>query len=131
MRIDRLQHTSVPRPPGEEAHRRAMRFYHEILGLEPARKPHTFDGLIDVSWFRVGDQEIHVYAAGPDVSLRRTGAHFCLIVDDVDAARTQLEAAGVPCEDTTPIPNRPRFMTYDPFGNQIEIAAILGDYLAQ
>ncbi|GAC1334083.1 MAG: VOC family protein [Chloroflexota bacterium] len=127
MDIKRLQHVSVPRPPGAESHETAVRFYEAVLGCEEIPKPRTFTD-IDVSWFRLGDDEIHVYAPAPGDGAPDHNAHFCLVVDDVRQAREHLEAAGFPCEDTTPIPNRPRFYTRDPFGNQIEISAIQGDY---
>jgi catechol 2,3-dioxygenase-like lactoylglutathione lyase family enzyme len=129
MRVQRLQHASVPRPPGEEAHAQTIHFYAEVLGLEAIPTPRTF-GQTEVSWFRVGDDEIHIYATGPDEPVPHNAAHYCLIVDDVQATRDRLEGAGFRCHDTTPIPHRPRFYTHDPFGNQIELATIEGDYTA-
>ena len=129
MNVQRVQHTSVPRPPGRDAHEQAVRFYSGVLGLEEIPKPRTFTE-IEVTWFRVGDGEIHVYAAGPDEPLPHNGAHFCLHVDDIQEARHSLERAGYRCHDATPIPNRPRFYTRDPFGNEIEFTAIEGDYQA-
>lgn len=129
MSIQRLQHASVPRPPGREAHQQAVDFYGGVLGLEEIPKPRTFDH-IEVTWFRLGDDEIHVYAAGRDEPQPHNEAHFCLVVDDVEATRDRLERAGFRCHDTTPIPNRPRFYTRDPFGNEIEFTSIEGDYRA-
>src|SRR5438105_3894425 len=108
MKVRRAQHVSVPRPPGDEAHRKAVGFYSEILGLAEIPKPRTFTD-IEVTWFVVGDGEIHVYATGPNEPLPHSGAHFCLEVDDLSLARRQLENAGYACEDAVPIPNRPRF----------------------
>lgn len=125
----RLQHASVPRPSGEEAQQRAVDFYAGVLGLEHIPKPRTFADRIEVTWFRVGDDEVHVYAAGPNEQAPHSEAHFCLLVDDLKGTRDRLEGAGCRCEDAFPIPNRPRFYTYDPFGNRIEITAIEGDYL--
>lgn len=127
MTARRLQHTSVPRPSGNDAVAQAVRFYRDVLGGRELPLPRTF-GEIDVTWFAFGDDEIHVYAADAGVSLRDTGAHFCLVVDDLRAMQGRLQQAGYRCEDTTPIPGRPRFYTFDPFGNQIEITAIEGDY---
>jgi catechol 2,3-dioxygenase-like lactoylglutathione lyase family enzyme len=129
IRIERLQHVSVPRPAGEEAHRRAVEFYSGILGLEEVPKPRTFTD-IDVTWFRIGDVEIHVFASAPGEGLAHPGAHFCLTVDDPSATREHLEAAGYPCHGAVAIPNRPRFYARDPFGNEIEFTRIEGDYLA-
>lgn len=128
MPVQRLQHASVPRPPGQDAHRRAVGFYSDLLGLEEVPKPRTFDA-IEVTWFRVGDQEIHLFAGGSDRPSPPSGAHFCLVVDDLSGMRDRLEQAGYRCADVAPIPHRPRFATHDPFGNEIEITTIEGNYL--
>jgi catechol 2,3-dioxygenase-like lactoylglutathione lyase family enzyme len=129
MHVQRLHHASVPRPYGEEARTQAVRFYAGILGLEEIPKPRTFTE-IDTTWFRLGDSEVHIYAIHPNEQVPHSGAHFCLIVEDLQAMRDHLERAGCRCEDAVPIPHRPRFYTYDPFGNQIEITTIDGDYTA-
>ena len=128
MRSDRLQHVSVPRPPGDEAHRRAVSFYAGVLGLEEVPKPRTFTD-IDVTWFRIEDCEIHVFASPPE-DKAHPGAHFCLAVEDLAATRSALQSASCKIHAATPIPNRPRFYAHDPFGNQIEFTEIQGDYLA-
>jgi hypothetical protein len=130
VRIVRLQHVSVPRPPGPEAHRLAVDFYSGLLGLEEIPKPRTFTD-IDVSWFKIGDCEIHVFAAEPGAGTVHPGSHFCLVVEDLAATRSALEAAGYTTHDTEPIPNRPRFNTRDTFGNMIELTHIEGDYLVE
>ena len=127
MRIERLQHASVPRPRGDAALAQAVHFYRDVLGCEELPKPATFDE-VDVAWFACGDDEIHVLAIDEPFPLHHGGAHFCLVCDDLDAMRHRLETAGFRCQDTTPIPNRPRFSTFDPFDNEIEIAEIRGDY---
>src|SRR5437588_7687409 len=118
MAVRRLQHVSVPRPPGHEAHQRAVAFYQDLLGLKEIPKPSTFTE-IDVTWFELGDTEIHVYAQSTDEPPPESGAHFCLVVEDLFAARAQLEVSGYACTVPTEIPGRPRFNTHDPFGNQI------------
>jgi catechol 2,3-dioxygenase-like lactoylglutathione lyase family enzyme len=129
MTVSRLQHASVPRPPGEEARARAVHFYQDVLGCEEIPKPRTFSQ-IDTTWFRCGDDEIHVLATDATQPLFHGGAHFCLVCDDLEGMRERLETAGFPCQDVTPIPGRPRFNTHDPFGNLIEITTIESDYLA-
>src|SRR6202048_977026 len=123
MSVERLQHVSVPRPPGEAADELAVKFYGGVLGLEKTRKPRTF-GEIDVSWFRCGETEIHCFATDPGEPRPHTASHFCLVVDDLAATRNILENAGHRCAETTPIEGRPRFMTWVPFGNQIESTVI-------
>jgi catechol 2,3-dioxygenase-like lactoylglutathione lyase family enzyme len=123
MRASRLQHVSVPRPPGEEATARCTHFYCDVLGLEAIPIPRTF-GDSDVLWYRCGDDEVHVFVAE---GAQETG-HSCLILEDAAVMRRSLESGGWRCADAEPIPNRPRFYTYDPFDNQIEVATIEGDY---
>lgn len=123
--VRRLQHVSVPRLPGSDAHRRAVDFYQGLLGLKEIPKPSTFTD-IDVTWFQIGDAEIHVYASDAGGPAPAGGAHFCLVVEDLRVARQQLEAAGYACTVPTEIPGRPRFNSHDPFGNQIEFTVIEG-----
>jgi catechol 2,3-dioxygenase-like lactoylglutathione lyase family enzyme len=121
----RIQHVSIPRPPGSESADQARAFYGDLLGLEEKTIPGSIQHS-DLVWFRVGDGELHVFAdKSPNA---RTGQHFCMDVDDVDGLRQRLVDAGYTPTDTTPIRNRPRFFCRDPFGNQIEFTTVIGDY---
>ncbi len=122
----RIQHVSVPMPPGGEA--AARRFYTGGLGLQEKAPPSALAHL-DLVWFHAGADglEIHLFTD-------RTGQaaveaqHLCLQVDDLDVYRADLEAKGIATEDTVAIHNRPRFFIRDPFGNQIEVTQVLGEY---
>ena len=121
----RLQHVSIPRPPGSDDITRA--FYGELLGLEELPAPVTITKL-DVIWFKLDSaSELHVYdEAGDGASALR---HFCLQVQDLNAMRNKLESAGHRCWEDEPIRGRPRFFCHDPHGNTVEFTAILDDYL--
>ncbi len=122
----RLQHVSIPRPPGSEAQTRF--FYGDLLGLSEIPAPNSISEL-EVIWFRISeDAELHCFREEPqdDPSIR----HFCLVVDDLAGMRGKLSAAGFSPYDVEPIPGRPRFFCRDPFGNIIEFTTIEGDYLA-
>ena len=124
--IYRLQHVSIPRPPGSDERTRA--FYGDLLGLEEIPTPSSLKHL-RVIWFKLTeDSELHVFREEPvrDRSIR----HFALIVDDVEAMREKLRAAGFAPWDAETIPGRPRFFCRDPNGNIIEFTAIVADYLA-
>ena len=123
MTRPRIQHVSIPRPPGSDAQARA--FYGELLGLEERPVPETIRHL-DLIWYGLGETELHLFAADPIAD--GGGRHFCIEVDDLAAIRERLAGAGYDPRDTTPIHNRPRFNCRDPFGNQIEFTTILGDY---
>lgn len=121
----RLQHVSIARPPGSDAV--ARRFYGEVLGLEEVSPPSALNDL-QVIWYRLGgDTELHLLTEEP-TGQDHSGRHFCLAVDDVEALREQLEAAGVAVVGSTRIPGRPRYFCRDPFGNLIEITTVEGDY---
>lgn len=122
--VVRLQHVSVPMPPGEV--HRARAFYGDQLGLEEKVPPSSL-GTEGFAWFRLGDgdDELHVFA---EDSIPASGQHLCIEVDDIEAWRENLQAKGITVEETVPIKNRPRFFIHDPFMNRIEITQILGDY---
>ena len=122
--LQRVHHVSVARPRGDDKARAAREFYSGVLGLEEIPVPHTLSR--DLIWFRIGDGELHVFPS--DEGPVDVGQHVCVQVDDVDALRAHLAAAGVEIIETQAIPNRPRFFCRDPFGNQIECTTILGPY---
>jgi catechol 2,3-dioxygenase-like lactoylglutathione lyase family enzyme len=124
MKRPRIQHVSVPRPPGSHVQTRA--FYGDLLGLEEKPVPSTIQDL-DLIWYNVGDDmELHVFTEEPLED--RSGRHFCLEVDDVEGMRQRLIDAGFEPWTPTGIVNRPRFFCRDPFGNTIEFTTILGSY---
>ncbi len=124
FKAQRVQHVSVPRPRGSED--TARRFYGDVLGLEEIAVPATLAHL-DLIWYRLGDDELHLFASDDRGS--HPAQHFCIQVDDVDAARRQLAAANVEVGDEPPIPGRPRFTCRDPFGNLIEVTTIQGSHI--
>lgn len=124
MAVVRLQHTSVPMPPGEEAS--ARHFYGTVMEMVEKVPPASIvdQGLI---WYHAGDDEIHLFRDDDPAGNERQ--HFCLQVDDIDRYRAQFAAHGVEIEETVAVPNRPRFFVHDPFGNRIELTQVLGEYV--
>ena len=117
----RLQHVSVPIPPGGEG--RARAFYGGTLGLEEREVPPQLDAAQFI-WFRVGgDLELHLMI---DEEPPPDRPHFCLVVDDLDGVRARIMDAGLETSDPTPIVGRPRFFCRDPFGNRVELTRIEG-----
>ena len=123
MRLRRLQHVSSPFPDGRQDEVRA--FYENLLGLKEILVPHSLKDL-GLVWFSAGADalELHFFPGMPDPEHPR---HLCLEVEDLEALRRQLQAAGYRPYDDIPIPNRPRFFCRDPFGNLIEFTTLLGD----
>jgi catechol 2,3-dioxygenase-like lactoylglutathione lyase family enzyme len=113
----RLQHVSIPMPPGGQAG--AREFYGALLGLDERDVPPKLDPG-QLVWFRAGgDLEVHLFT---DAEQPVDARHFCLVVEeDLNGVRARLEAAGVETRDTTPIVGRPRFFCRDPFGNLVEL----------
>ena len=93
MKVVRVNHVSV------NCHGRlaeTQRFYEDVLGLSSAARPDIAG--IDGHWFGVGDAQLHLVdapsrggAGAPDP----VGDHWCIEVDDIDAARAELVARGI------------------------------------
>jgi catechol 2,3-dioxygenase-like lactoylglutathione lyase family enzyme len=120
----RIQHVSLPLPPGGQS--AARHFYGEVLGLREVPVPPTLSSH-NLVWYRLGNTELHLFIE--EMSTDRSGRHFCMAVDDVDQVRAKLEGAGIAVVGATPIPGRPRYFCRDPFGNLIEFTTIEHDYL--
>ncbi len=124
----RVQHVSLPIPPGDEALEASRRFYREVLGLEEAPRPPALPrpGL----WFALGEQEIHIIVEESAEELNpRTRRHPCFQTGDVAALRAYLEGLGVPTRDQDgEIPGRPQFFGIDPAGNTIEFVQFEADH---
>lgn len=119
----RLQHVSLPIQPGRLDDARA--FYGGVLGLVEKPVPGSLGG--GLAWFEAGEGELELHLF-PDPVGANPRQHFALAVDDLDAVRARLAEDGRTVEETVPIPNRPRFFTYDPFGNRVELTELAGPY---
>lgn len=110
-----LDHVQLSMPAGAEDAARA--FYGGVLGLVESAKPEPLAGR-GGCWFTGGGVAIHLGVEDPFRPARR--AHPALLVIDVAALRTRLEAAGVrTCDDDVDI-GVDRFYAEDPFGNRLE-----------
>lgn len=124
--MPRLQHVSIPRPPGPESAELARAFYSGIIGLETKPVPVTIEQL-DLVWFTITDDvELHVFAE--DSLEDPSGRHFCLVVDDLEQMRQKLVAAQYEPWEPEMIRGRPRFFCRDPFSNIVEFTHIEADY---
>jgi catechol 2,3-dioxygenase-like lactoylglutathione lyase family enzyme len=116
--IRSIAHAQVMIPVGREDDARA--FYCGLLGLVEIPKPQPLAARGGL-WLAVGEQQLHL---GVERDFRdRSGAreHVAYAVDDLDAWRRKLEAAGVPCRTGEQIPGFVRLELRDPFGNRIEL----------
>ena len=130
--VQRIQHVSVPMPPG--GGEQARTFYGKALGLPEVKPPADLRSL-NLVWFRIGDtgeeessgDELHCFTE-PGLHPNTPAQHLCFQVGDLAQARARLEENGIAIEETIAIGNRPRFFVHDPFGNLIEIVEITGPY---
>lgn len=115
MAIIGLDHLQLAIPQGGEDQARG--FYAGLLGMTEVPKPATLSA--SGCWFVGGAVNLHL---GVDPAFRpATKAHPALLVDDLSALRSRLEAAGYETSDDKPIADYRRFFTADPFGNRIEL----------
>src|SRR4051794_11604157 len=96
----------------------AERFYIDVLGLKKLERPDFgFPG----SWLACADgRQIHLLQV--DEWKAPKGQHFAFAVDDLDAAREALGAAGVKVSEAMTVAGVARQSFFkDPCGNLIEI----------
>ncbi len=124
--VKRLQHTSVPMPPGGDDDARA--FYGDLLGMREIPKPEGLAAMT-VVWFAANDNgdEVHVFQE-KNIGPNSAAQHLCLEVDDIAAYQTRLSNAGYAVEIPATIYNRPRLFVRDPFENLVELVEIRGQY---
>jgi catechol 2,3-dioxygenase-like lactoylglutathione lyase family enzyme len=94
----------------------AVRFYTEVLGLREAPRPDLGPG----AWLQLGDEQVHLSHTAE--RLEESFQHFAIRVDDVDAAVTEIRAAGWPVDPIPLIPGAGhQAFLRDPSGNLIEL----------
>ncbi len=78
---------------------RSLRFYRDVLGLEPAPRP---DLGIPGAWLQAGDAQVHLIevpadfdGGSPPPRLNPAAGHAAFGVDDYDAALATLERHGL------------------------------------
>lgn len=100
---------------------RSLHFYRDVLGMQPTFRPDLgFPG----SWLQIGQQQIHLLQLdNPDPTSGRPqhggrDRHVALHIDDLDALRQELDAAGMTY--TLSISGRRAMFCRDPDGNALE-----------
>jgi hypothetical protein len=77
---------------------------------------------VDGRWFTAGDGQVHlVDAPMAGEGIDPTGPHFCLGVDDLDAAVAELEERGIPYLRATQPVDVVQIWIVDPAGNTVEL----------
>jgi glyoxylase I family protein len=116
MKVTRIHHASVS-TTGK--HEETQRFYTDVLGMSLAPRP---DLGVNGCWLEAGTSgQVHLIDAEPLGSgIDPIGHHYCLAVDDLDAAVADLEKAGVEHFRIGEGTGAQVFVT-DPAGNTIEL----------
>ena len=118
MKVTRFHHVSVN--ANGTSLDEMVGFYGNLLGLDDADRP-DIPG-IPGHWHTVGDLQLHLVGApsrGPGID--PTGHHFCVAVEDLDEAVSELEAKGIDYERAVQGPGTVQIWIIDPAGNTIEL----------
>jgi catechol 2,3-dioxygenase-like lactoylglutathione lyase family enzyme len=118
VKVTRFQHVSVNAngTPLEEM----VAFYNGVLGLGDKPRP-EIPG-VPGHWHVVSDQELHLVGAPPTGgAIDPTGHHFCLAVDDLDAAVAELEERGIDYLRAIQGAGTVQIWISDPAGNTVEL----------
>ncbi len=119
--IERADHIHICVVP--ERLYEAKQFYMEVIGLELIDRP---DKLFSSEgyWFNIGDIQLHI---GVEASTIKTIRHTAFAVNNIGAARKQLNNYAVEIIEEPHIPGRKRFAFIDPFGNRMELLQLINE----
>jgi glyoxylase I family protein len=102
---------------------RSRQFYEGLLGLVPAERPDfPFPGM----WYQLGEGQLHLIQrersqaqGGSTQVINATDPHFAIQVNDLDAMRRRIEAAGLEMLAF----GGDQLWVLDPDGNTVELRA--------
>jgi catechol 2,3-dioxygenase-like lactoylglutathione lyase family enzyme len=114
--IERLHHVQIAAPAGTEQQLRE--FYVDALGMTEIVKPPALAAR-GGAWFRAGAVELHLGVEQDFRPARK--AHPGLVVDDLDALVTRLNAHGIEVQWDADLPGFRRCYVSDPNGNRLEL----------
>jgi catechol 2,3-dioxygenase-like lactoylglutathione lyase family enzyme len=118
VKVTRLHHVSV-NVNGTDLGT-LISFYREVLGLADDPRP-EIPG-IPGHWHALGDQQLHLVGAPPrGEDPDPTGPHFCVLVDDGEAAIADHDRRGLPYERAVQGPGTVQIWVTDPAGNTVEL----------
>ena len=116
MSIFAIDHIQLAIPEGAEE--RARAFYTGLLGFTEVSKPAALVGR-GGAWFESGQVRLHLGVEADFRPARK--AHPALLVKDLPALLSRLEAGGVTITRDIPLEGYDRAHIADPFGNRIEL----------
>lgn len=117
MKVTQVAHVSLN---VEGSLEETKAFYNDLFGLEDHTGRPEIPG-VPGYWQHIGSVELHLVGAAPrGTEIDPTGPHFCLYVDDLDAAIDELEARSIPYVRGAQGPVVQIWVT-DPAGNTVEL----------
>lgn len=120
MMIESIDHIQLAMPAGGEDAARA--FYVEILGLPEIRKPPDLAAR-GGCWFERPPLRVHLGVDPQFVAARK--AHPAFIVRDLPKLIEALRRNGYQVSSEEKLEGAQRVYTHDPFGNRIELMALV------
>lgn len=118
MRVTRVQHVSVN--TNDVPLTDMVDFYRDVLGLGDAPRP-DIPG-IPGHWHLAGGTEVHLVDAAPRGGrIDPRGNHYCLAVEDLDAAIDELDTRGIDYVKAVQGVDTIQIWIVDPAGNTIEL----------
>ncbi len=120
MSILAIDHVQLAMPRGEEEKARA--FYVGLLEFVETPKPAALIRR-GGAWFESGSAKLHLGVEEDFRPARK--AHPALLVDNLAAVLTRLEANGIAITRDAPLEGYERVHINDPFGNRIELIQML------
>jgi catechol 2,3-dioxygenase-like lactoylglutathione lyase family enzyme len=118
VKVTRFHHVSVNTAGAPLAE--MVAFYGSVFGLADKERP-DIPG-VPGHWHAVGEQELHLVGAPPaGAGIDPTGNHFCVAVEDLDAAIAELEAQGIEYRRAVQGEGTVQIWIADPAGNTIEL----------
>ncbi|HEY4115026.1 MAG TPA: VOC family protein [Rhizomicrobium sp.] len=122
LAVTGIDHVQIAVPRRLEAE--CLAFYRQVFGFREIPKPEELRGR-GGAWFEVapGGMQMHI-GVDPEPS-PKSKRHVCFLVENVSAARAEMEARGIAIEDESVAEGLHRIFVRDPAGNRIEIGTRL------
>jgi catechol 2,3-dioxygenase-like lactoylglutathione lyase family enzyme len=118
VKITGFHHVSVNRNEATLAD--MVTFYGRLFGLDSKERP-EIPG-VPGHWFDVSGQELHVVGAPPQgTEIDTTGNHYCVTVEDLEAAIAELQDRHIAFERAVQGAGTVQIWINDPAGNTIEL----------
>jgi len=116
-----LDHVNLLVDASDDALAKARAFYEGLLGLEPLERPANTDSGRPGAWYQCGPQQLHLTTEKDASVVNKTSRrHPAFRVEDLEAMRERLLAAGIEIIAANRFPGQERFFVRDPWGNRLE-----------